>query len=344
MPGIRDEIRSQPEVIRKTIQSIRAALPSIAPYAAELKNGRQVIITGMGGSFAAGTLLQFGLGESEIPSSVIESSELLYHQHLLLNNNPLIVMISQSGESREVVRLLDELEVRHIPCTIIGVTNTANSTLSRRSTYTLLMQAGEEKTVSTKTYTCTLTALVLLMTALNGSDQNAAAHALEQTAQAIESALPGWETQAKRIADRIAKTTFMECLGRGESRASALTAALITKETAKLPTEGMVGGQFRHGPFEVLSPEISVLMFMGISGERTLDQALGADIEARGATVIRIGSDVRDDLGFNLPALDPFLTPIAEIIPVQLLAVELAARRGFVPGEFRFITKVTTSE
>ncbi len=341
MPGIRDEIRSQPEVIRSTIQSINAALPGVASYAADLKNGRQVIITGMGGSYSAGTLAQFGLIERGVQAVTVESSELLYHSHHLFDSKPLIVMISQSGESREVVRLLEELDKRQAECPVIGITNAPRSTLANRSTHTLMMQAGEEKTVSTKTYTCTLAALILLTDALTGSDN---LRALEETAEAIESALPDWETQAKQIAERIGKTTFIEFLGRGASRASALTAALITKETAKLPTEGMVGGQFRHGPLEVLAPEITVAIFMGSGTERTLNEGLAADIEARGASVIRIGSDVEHDLGFNIPALDDFVLPIAEIVPVQLLAIELAAQRGFPVGEFRYGTKVTTSE
>ena len=130
MPGIRDEIRSQPDVIRKTIRSVSTGLDALAPYAAELKNGRPVIITGMGGSHSAGMLLQYGLIERNIPAFVIESSELLYHQRPLLANNPLIVMISQSGESREVVRLLAELTTRKIDCAVIGITNTPNSTLA----------------------------------------------------------------------------------------------------------------------------------------------------------------------------------------------------------------------
>ncbi len=344
MPGIRDEIRSQPEVIRKTAESVSEGLSALKSYAAELKSGRPVIITGMGGSYSAGMLLQFGLIESGIPAFVIESSELLYHNRPLLANNPLIMMISQSGESREVVRLLEELTTRNIDSTIIGLTNTPGSTLATRSTRTLLMQAGNEKTVSTKTYTCTLAALILLNSALTGADQAAAIQAVKAAAQAIEQSLPAWEAKAKHVAEHIKTTTFLECLGRGASKASAFTAALISKETAKLPTEGMVGGGFRHGPIEVVTPEISVTIFMGTGTDRSLNDLLAADIEARGASVIRIGSEIDHDLGFNLPALDDFTLPLAEIVPAQLLAVELAALRGFTPGEFRYIAKVTTKE
>jgi len=340
MPGLRDEIREQPEALRRTIQSVTASLPAVRPYAADLKQGRQVIITGMGGSFSAGTLGQFGLMESGVQALSIESSELIYHQ-AVLEPKPLIVMISQSGRSVEIARLLGDLKSR---CPIIGITNGLENPLAAQSTHSLIIQAGEEKTVSSKTYTCTLAALVLLTSALTDRAEQDAIRSLEQAAQAIETALPEWEAHAKQIAERIRQTTFIEFLGRGVSRASALTGALITKETAKLPTEGMVSGQFRHGPIEVLDSNITVVILMGSGAERRLNETLADDIEARGAQVIRIGIDIKGDLGFNLPPLDDFVLPMAEIVPVQLLAAELAAQRGFPIGEFRYIAKITTTE
>jgi glutamine---fructose-6-phosphate transaminase (isomerizing) len=344
MPDLRDEIREQPQAIRQTIQSVIGNLSAVRQYAAALKDGRQVILTGMGGSFAAGTLCQFGLVESGIAAWTVETSELLYHHRALLDMNPIIVMISQSGESREIVRLLGELAALGSQCPVIGVTNNTQSTLARETTHALFIAAGEEKTVSSKTYTCTLAALVLLTSALTGRGEEEAISSLEGTAQAIETFLPGWEAQAKHIAEHIRQTTFIEFLGRGASRASALTGALITKETAKLPTESMVGGQFRHGPIEVLAPEITIAIFMGSGAELQLNKTLANDIEGRGARVIRIRKNIQQDMGFNLPPLDDFVMPIAEIIPIQLLAAELAAQRGFPVGEFRYGTKVTTSE
>src|SRR5262249_47237864 len=103
-------------------------------------------------------------------------------------------------------------------------------------------------------------------------------------------------------------------------------------------------GQFRHGPIEVLGANIAVVIFMGAGAERRRNEKLAEDIEARGAQVIRIGTEIKGDLGFGLPLLDDFVLPIAEIVPVQLLAAELAAQRGFPVGEFRYGAKITTTE
>lgn len=341
MSGLRDEIREQPATIRQTIKAITPHLSTLQSYATDLQKGRPVIITGMGGSFAAGTLCQFGLMESGFPALALETSELLYHYQTLLDQQPIIIMISQSGRSVEIVRLLDQLTDQS---PVIGITNTPQSPLALRSANALVIQAGEEQTVSSKTYTCTLTALVLLTGALTGKPEADAVRSLEAVAQTIEITLPSWQEQAQHIAGRIRQAQFIEFLGRGLSRASALTGALITKETAKIPTEGMVGGQFRHGPIEVLAPGVVAVIFMGSGAERHLNQGLAQDIEAHGGQVIRIGSDLTDDLAFNVPAVDDFVMPLAEIVPVQLLAAELAALRGFPVGEFRHGTKVTTTE
>ncbi len=342
--SLRDEIREQPEVIRRTIQSVIANLATIQSQASNLKARHQIVITGMGGSFAAGTLCQLILSEGGINALTLESSELLYHYRPLLDSQPVIIMISQSGESGEIVRLIAELQKQSNDTPIIGITNAAGSTLATKSTYSLLIQAGAEKTVSSKTYTCTLAALVMLGSALIGGAEDSTIRSLEQAAGAIETALPEWEERAKTIAEHVHEIGFMEFLGRGVSRASALTGALITKETAKLPTEGMVGGQFRHGPIEVLAPNTAVTIFTGSGMERDLNEILAKDIENHNAPVIRIGSDVQHDLGFNLPPVDELVRPMVEIIPVQLLAAELAALRGFPVGEFRYGTKVTTTE
>ncbi len=123
-----------------------------------------------------------------------------------------------------------------------------------------------------------------------------------------------------------------------------MTAALITKETAKLPTEGMIGGQFRHGPIEVVSPGVVTVIFAGPSRTRELDLALAADLAGREGQVLVLGANVPGALGVDVPDVDEWTAPVAEIVPIQLLAAGLAKRRGVEPGTFRFIQKVTVTE
>ncbi len=347
MANFYDDIREQPEAIRRTIKALESRLIALQPYAQQLRDGtlERVILTGMGGSYAASTLCQLMLIKAGITALVVETAELIYDYRAFFTPGTLIIAVSQSGQSVEIVRLLDVVDWLKERPTVIGITNTEQSSLGQRSASSLMIQAGEEQAVASKTYTCTLTALYALGTLLTATSLDACFAGLSSAANIIESNLTVWSQRAQHIAGEIGKSAqFMVYLGRSASRASALTGALLTKETAKLPAEGMIGGQFRHGPVEVLTPEVVVGIFMGSGHVRELNIALLNDLEARNANVIPIGNEVSGPLSIEVPALDDWLTPLVEIVPIQLLAGELAAARGIVPGEFRHGTKVTTVE
>ena len=126
-----------------------------------------------------------------------------------------------------------------------------------------------------------------------------------------------------------------------------MTGALVTKETAKLPTEGMVGGQYRHGPLEGMEPGTVITIFGGTDHARELNIKLARDLIDLGGSVLWIGEDagIKGATTLELVCnLDQWVRPIAEIVPIQLLAAHLAQHRGLVPGKFRYITKVTTTE
>src|SRR5258708_36249017 len=123
------------------------------------------------------------------------------------------------------------------------------------------MHAGAEETVSTRTYPCTLAAMHLLALALLELPVQAACDDLRNIADNLQQRLPVYDALIPTIAQQIAPVSFIEYLGRGASRGSAITAALITKETAKMPTEGMAGRQIRHPPPRAPRPTHTVLPF-----------------------------------------------------------------------------------
>jgi glucosamine--fructose-6-phosphate aminotransferase (isomerizing) len=149
------------------------------------------------------------------------------------------------------------------------------------------------------------------------------------------------------MVDRLHDAQSILVLGRGASLASALTGALVVKESAKFPAEGMNAAQVRHGPIEMVDERIGAVLFAGSDPQRALTLALAKDIQRYGGHVALVDHAAAPDgmLGIPLPAgLDPFVQPIVEIVPMQLFGAQLAARRGFTPGEFRYSTKVTTAE
>jgi len=135
-------------------------------------------------------------------------------------------------------------------------------------------------------------------------------------------------------------------LGRGSSLASARTAALIMKEAARRPVEGMSVPQFRHGPLEMADHDLTALVFAGDPAERALNERMRTDLAATGARCVWVDVEpsARPPRGPSIvtPALSGRdARPLAEIVPMQLLTVVLAERLGQEPGQFRQIDKIT---
>lgn len=336
------DIYAQPAILRAAVDALTPQLSPLAVWAERLRAGeiRRVVLTGMGGSFAVLFPALVGLVGHGVDARAIETSELLYDYRPLLDANTLVVAVSQSGHSAETVRLLDELG-GSVP--VIGVTNTPESPLAERSV-PLFIGAGAEGSVSTKTYTCTLATLHMFAAALTATPLEAAAAQLYTAIDAVESNLSAWDEAAQALIPRIDPPRFLVFLGRGASRASAMAGALAVKETAKIPTEGMVGGQFRHGPLEVLAPGVSTFVFMGGGGALALNRALVSDLRKRGANVVTIGASEGDAHALPVPNMDDAVRPLADIVPIQLLAARLAESRGIEPGSFIHSSKVTTVE
>jgi glucosamine--fructose-6-phosphate aminotransferase (isomerizing) len=355
------DLFAQPEALHRTLAALKTQTDALATWRDSLVSGRLrgVIFTGMGGSFGALFPSVVQLVRGGFTALALETSELLTHYHPLLNMGYLGVVVSQSGQSVEIVRLLDLRDANALrdaaasPMPLIGVTNTADSPLAQRSNAHLLMAAGSEHTVSTKTYTCTLATLHVLSAALTGTLTSETFDQLMTAANTIAVQLPVWDARLEALTLALEACRTIIVLGRGEARASALAGALVIKETAKIPSEGMVGGQFRHGPLEIISPEIGIIIIANPHHPKTheLDYNLAQDLAAKGAPVVYISAADDTPAGTHPVGLPSFagsedgaVRALVEVVPMQLLAAKLAQRRGIEPGTFYHGGKVTLTE
>ncbi|MBK9125843.1 MAG: SIS domain-containing protein [Chloroflexi bacterium] len=344
MNGFLSEIGEQPAVLRATCDALPAQMGGVRELSDQLRSGpiRRVILSGMGASFFATHPAQQMLIRLGLVAHCVEASDLLHYQQGLFDARTMLVLVSQSGHSVEIVKLLDLLAKR-VP--ILGISNSDDSPLAQRSTVHVRIHAGAEATVSSKTYTCTLAALHAVARVLAGSTPDIAA--LTAAADAIEAGLPVWNSAAGAMVEQMNDAQSILVLGRGASLASALTGALVVKESAKFPAEGMNAAQVRHGPIEMVDERIGAVLFAGSDPQRALTLALANDLRGYGARVALVDHEPAPDgmLSVPLPAgLDPFVQPIAEIVPMQLFGAHLAAKRGFTPGVFRYSKKVTMAE
>ena len=335
------DILDQPRALESTLRGL--GVPDSLPLILRrLEEGelRRVVLTGMGSSFYALHPLHVLLTSHGLTTLLLETSELVCCLPRLFDSETLIVAVSQSGRSAEIVRLLDE-NARRAP--IIAVTNTGDSPLALQADSVLLTRAGQEFSVSCKTYVTALMALRQLGSLLGNANPEETASELAQAAPAVRNYLGSWRDHVVELAACFEGVRHLFLVGRGESLAAVGTGALTTKESTHRHAEGMSSGAFRHGPIEMLSEETFVIVFAGAEKTRALNTKLFKDIRQKGGRAELLGKDA-DLSSLRIPPGPESVLPILEILPVQMLTLALAAQTGSEAGRFTLGSKVTTVE
>lgn len=335
-----NDILAQPQALRDTLTALHEPSPELGAIARKLRDGQfdRVILTGMGGSYAALYPLWARLAQAGVAAHLIETSALLYDASALVTPKTLLVVVSQSGRSAEIVRLLDTAG----GAAALAVTNTAGSPLAQRADAALITHAGEEGTVSCKTFVTALAALALAGELFVMGDWRLTWHDLMSMPSVVDFYVGQIDAISARMAELVQSPSLVLC-GRGGSMAAALCGGLIVKEAAKFHSEGMGSAAFRHGPLELATTGLTVFVFEGIGEAAALNRNLVADIIKAGGHAYLIGPG-SDEAVLRLPAVAPVALPIVEILPAQMLSVGLARRAGREPGKFLVSGKVTATE
>lgn len=352
MPNERflSEVLEQPAALRRTAAAFAEAAPAIGRVAERIQRGDfdRVVMTGMGSSLFGCHSLAISLTAGlPLPVTVWDASELLHQAPAALTPRSLLIAVSQSGESAEVVEVT---RLGRRPGAAIAVTNGPDNSLARWADVGVRTDAGPEEAVSTKTYTTTLAAQALLASALGRNTPAETAGQIEAVSDALAGYLADWPSRIDPLVEFLGPTDTLAYLGRGHSLSTACTAALITEESSKVFCMGVSAAQFRHGPIELARPGLKVVIFAGSGPTRRLNENFAAELAGYGAQVVLItpepqaALDSPNLLQSAIPAAPPPLLPILEIAPVQLLTMPLAEARGFRPATFQRTTKVTDRE
>jgi len=335
------DILDQPRALDETLASLEIS-KTLHQLVARLQAGKfkAVVLTGMGSSFHALHPLNIELINHGLTAIMVETSELLYYGNRLFDPKTLIVAVSQSGQSAEVVRLL---EINHGKSSVIAITNTPGSPLAERADATILSQAGHEFSVSCKTYLTALMALQWLGDVVCKRDLRRTRQELKAAGPAVQDYLARWREHVQGLAPMLKGTRHLFFVGRGSSLAAVGTGALIVKESDHFHAEGMSSAAFRHGPFEMLSDETFVLIFAGDPKTRDLNQSLFEDVRAARGHAELVGEGAASP-PCALPAAPRSIHPILEILPAQMVTLALAAQEGREAGRFELSSKITTKE
>jgi glucosamine--fructose-6-phosphate aminotransferase (isomerizing) len=335
------DILNQPRALEDTLANLGRS-KELESLAVRLSKGKfqRVVLTGMGSSFHALHPLNLQLISQGHTAIMVETSELVHYKNRFFDPKTLIVAVSQSGQSAEMLRLAT---VNRKRAAVIAVTNTPGSVLAKHASAALLTQAGSEFSVSCKTYVTALMALKWLGDVLCDRDPRLTRRDLRHAAPAVEAYLADWKAYVECLTVKLNHIRHLFFVGRGASLAAVGTGALIVKEADLFHAEGMSSAAFRHGPFEMLSDETFVAVFSGGGKTRDLNRRLLADMQEQGGRAELVGEEAAPEC-FRLADHGDSVRSIQEILPVQMITLALAALAGREPGKFELATKVTTTE
>ena len=337
------EIAGQPEALRRAAAGLRDQRDELRTIAGFLTSGT-LILTGMGGSYAACYPLAADLAEAGLTAVMLGTAELLHFRAGILGPTTPLIAVSQSGESAEIVRLANMVRGRGDGPPIVAVTNGTDNTLARAADLVVDTRAGEETGPSTTTFGAGLVALAGIGRILRGATPEAAFESLsreaERAAGSIERFLAN-PSLGDGLLAWLGPREDVVVLGRGPARAAAEMAALTLKEAVGLPAEAVESAQFRHGPLELAGPNLAAILIATEPETESLDRSLARELRGVGAAVLEI---TRGDGAFGIGDIDRSIAPAVSIVPIQLLAHRLAVAHGREPGSYVHAAKVTTRE
>lgn len=287
----------------------------------------------------AGTYLFSKIAKKHVNTA--PASEFNYLEDFLTGKS-LIIALSQSGETIDVIEPLNRAKAKGSK--IATLVNSLGSTIYRMADQKILLGAGPEKAVaSTKAYTAKLSVLLLLAYALQ-EDLQTGKTELTCAAEEIERIL-GEESRKilDEIAERILSAEHIYTVGRGVSFPTALEAALKIKEITYIHTEGLAGGELKHGPIALISDQTPCIVFAPKDETYAAMISNAREIKARGGLIIGVGEKKEDVYDYFIQVNDcGNASLIAQIVPIQYLAYSLAVKKKLDPDKPRNLAKSVT--
>src|SRR5574341_1320467 len=343
-----NEILEQPQALRRILDHyIYHEFPALHQAADVLRRSTPIIMTGMVTSQFGAYPASLLLNQHGKPTLVHDASEFLHYGIDDLPGGSCLVAISQSGESAEIVRLLEKLDGR-VP--VVGVYNSEDSYLAAHCDVGLPILSGPQRACGSKTNLSTVAVMLLLAIQTLGSDLQEAGRQLAAAANGIQQVTANWEARIAPAADFLEESEYTVFLGRGPGLASALFSAVLFKEVPKAVVEGMGAASFRHGLLEMIRPQHRVVIFAPAGRTHDLTISLARDASQMGIpTLVVTNKDAELTPGdalhmFHTAQVDELWAPLIDMAPLQLVGYELARRRGLEPGVLKIASYITRTE
>lgn len=331
------EIHEQQQTIVKSMQQDKKNLEKFCDIVTGAKN---IYITGSGTSYHSALVAKQIFSKSKILVETILSSEFQYSSDLL-DENSVLLAISQSGETADVIQSVKSAKV--MGAKVLSIVNIPTSSLARLSDSYLEVNCGPEIGVAaTKSFTSQI-ALLYYVAEIIGRKSNGISSSKELLVNAVSQVLE-LESQIERVANQIKGSKDVYILGRSLHFPVCLEGALKIKELSYIHAEGMAAGELKHGPLALIDTNSIVIVLH--PNDSTYSDTLSNihTIKSRGAKIVGISNkkDSLYDYQITIPTISESLYPLIEVIPLQLLAYYLSICNNANPDYPRNLAKSVT--
>jgi glutamine---fructose-6-phosphate transaminase (isomerizing) len=363
------EIHEQADAVAETIgeraaRGVGIDLGIVAPANAEstlidddlLRSLRRIVVVACGTSYHAGLIGRYAIEEFARVSVEVEIASEYRYRNPIVGPGDLVIGISQSGETADTLAAMRT--ARDCGAKVLAITNIMGSQATRDADGVLYTRAGLEIGVAaTKTFVSQVVAMYLLALRLAELRGTLEPDVLKATITEVKR-LPHRITEmferdmggVAAVAEGVADADFFLYLGRHVGLPVALEGALKLKEISYIATDAYAAGEMKHGPIALLDDSTPVVCVATDSPVLEKVASNMQEVRARGAQVIAVCTKGNGqiaqhaDAAIELPAVDWMLQPILAVIPLQLLAYEIARRRGLNVDQPRNLAKTVTVE
>lgn len=334
------EINEQADAVKNTLFEKE----NIEKIIEDLDDINRICFVACGTSYHASLIGKYLIESlSGIPVDVILASEFKYSANTL-NEQTLVIFISQSGETADTLKALDMAKGKS---KTLGIVNVVGSAITRKADYVINTKAGPEIGVAaTKTYLAQLTAIYMFAGLL--AENNNLMELVDRVPEFIEELL--LETnEIKKMAAKYKDKDDFYFIGRDFSYPIALEGALKLKEITYIHAEGYAAGELKHGPLALIDTGVPVVVILppGENHRKTMGNL--EEVKSRGANVIAIGayndsvliSKADEVFTINSDVTD-IISPLVYIVPLQMLAYYIAIERELDPDKPKNLAKCVT--
>jgi glucosamine--fructose-6-phosphate aminotransferase (isomerizing) len=347
------EIFEQPSSLRGSLRLQPQYLDLLTTL---LDRGRDIFLIAAGTSYHACIAASYMFSRlARITAFPAISSEFIEQYGSSVGVDSVILCVSQSGETYDTLKAIDYARMR--AATVLGVTNSVGSTLTRVARAYIIQQSGPEIGVAaTKTFTSQLLVLAQLALQLarmkgkvsqdEGDDFK---NKLLQIPNVVEDTLSRHDDTIKKLVEKYSGERLFVFLGRGISSSTALEARLKLLELTYIPSLAYPAGESKHGPISIIEEGVPVI-FLCPRGETRKD-IIGSimEMKARGARIISVCEEgdkeiiaLSDDIIEMPTGIHEILSPIPYVVPLQLFSYYLAVEKGLDPDKPRNLAKSVT--